>query len=83
MAKIVEPDDWRRQGQEKYLKGMRMVKQSYRPCREGWDHDHCEFCGKKFAASPDRLTEGFSSDNGYHWVCLDCYKDFREEYEWS
>ena len=82
MTKTVKPDDWRRQGQERYLKNKRLIKQSYRPLRKGWDHDHCEFCGNKFSASPDDLREGFSTVNGYHWVCLKCFEDFCEEFGW-
>ena len=40
----IEDDDWRLQGQEKYLLGRTMRWATWAPYREDWDHDHCEFC---------------------------------------
>lgn len=78
-------DDWRRQGQEKYLKGIELTRKKYTKYRDGWDHDHCEFCGAKFMESggPDILTEGYASEDNYRWVCKQCFEDFREEFGWS
>ena len=42
-------NDWRRQGQEKYLKGAKLQLKDYCPHRPEWDHDHCEFCETKFS----------------------------------
>jgi hypothetical protein len=33
-------DDWRKQGQERYLSRVRLLAQSYRAYREGSEHDH-------------------------------------------
>lgn len=49
----MKPDDWRRQGQERFLKGVKLMYRNYYPYRSGLDHDHCEFCGRKFS-----LNEG-------------------------
>ena len=78
-------DDWRRQGQEKYLKGINLVWKKYTQYRDGWDHDHCEFCGARFMVSdgPDEITEGYTSEDNYRWICNQCYKDFRDEYDWN
>lgn len=78
-------EDWRRQGQEIYLKGIKLVWKRYSRYRDGWDHDHCEFCGAKFTESggPGVLTEGYASDDNYRWVCNRCYEDFREEFGWG
>ena len=69
--------DWRLQGQERFLKGVSLAKQNYRRYREGWEHDHCEFCGAKFSERPEDLNVGYATTDCYHWICEDCYKDFK------
>lgn len=76
------PEDWRRQGQERYLKGVELVFKEYRPYRKKWDHDHCEFCGKKFSLNEGDLRKGYSTKDSYHWVCEACFADFKEEFDW-
>ena len=46
---IPASDDWRKQGQENYLKGVKLALKDYYPYRSEWDHDHCEFCGSQFS----------------------------------
>lgn len=75
-------DDWRRQGQEKYLKGVKLVFMNYHPYRTGWDHDHCEFCGAKFSINENNLKKGYSTVDGYRWICGVCFNDFNEEFCW-
>jgi hypothetical protein len=77
------PNDWRRQGQEKYLAQVRLISQPYRPYRSGWEHDHCEFCGTKFSLSDGDLHSGYATEDHYHWVCAPCFEDFREEFGWA
>lgn len=81
-------DDWRLQGQEKYLQQIELIYQDYRPIPPN-DHDHCEFCGKKFVPkdtlkvySEDVLTAGYSSLDRYHWICVTCYNDFKNLFKW-
>ena len=41
-------NDWRLfRDQERYLHGVTLVNQSYKPNKPSNDHDHCEFCMKK------------------------------------
>ena len=77
------PDDWRRQGQERYLSGVKLVARAYRPYRPGWEHDHCEFCGAKFSCHEGDRKSGYSTEDGYHWVCAECFADFRDEFGWE
>ncbi|HEU4973836.1 MAG TPA: hypothetical protein VFT50_02010 [Baekduia sp.] len=42
------PDDWRRQGQEDYLRGARLTWKRYQALSAQWEHEHCEFCWQKF-----------------------------------
>lgn len=74
--------DWRLQGQERYLKGVEISWAPYEPFREGWDHDHCEFCNRKFALKGGDFTEGYVTRDKYHWICRDCYEDFKSLFDW-
>lgn len=76
--------DWRLQGQEKYLLGVDLKKSIYKKYSEKWEHDHCEFCGNKFSETlPNTLHEGYSTLNNYHWICEDCFSDFKETFNWK
>jgi len=75
--------DWRLQGQERFLKGVLLEKKQYQRYREGWDHDHCEFCARKFSELPGELNVGYATRDNYHWVCEDCYNDFFELFGWQ
>ena len=55
----------------------------YKPYREGWDHDHCEFCGVKFSLNESDVPEGYVTDDNYYWVCKPCFVDFGPEMNWS
>jgi hypothetical protein len=58
-----------------------------------WDHDHCKFCWVTFeeqakvAARPplDRrvVTEGYLVVGSRHWICEECFEDFKDEFRWS
>lgn len=74
--------DWRLQGQEKFLKGLRIKKMRYHAYRAEWDHDHCEFCSAKFSETlPNCLREGYVSADNYHWICEPCFNDFRVQFK--
>ena len=79
---MVDPDDWRRQGQERYLTGAHLHRESDRAPSAEWDHDHCEFCWAKFMnePAPDALRERYTTPNRYHWICATCVRDFAEEF---
>ena len=75
-------NDWRRRNQEKYLKGRRWSRQTYKPYREGWDHDHCEFCMVKFSLHQSDLQRGYATEDNYYWVCENCFKEFQAVFGW-
>ena len=79
---LISGDDWRRQGQEKFLKGKTLKMQRYTPYRVAWDHDHCEFCSAKLSSRDGDIHEGYATQDHYHWVCINCFEEFRGEYEW-
>jgi hypothetical protein len=72
--------DWREQGQENYLNGLKFKKQKYVKYRDDWDHDHCEFCSKKICENTECLNEGYATSDKYRWICLDCFQTFKEKY---
>jgi len=75
--------DWRLQGQEKYLQGVTLKFGTWLSNNPANDHDHCEFCSAKFTSStPDTLHEGYSSIDHYRWVCLVCFNDFSKQFNW-
>ena len=82
---MIEANDWRLQGQEKYLLGVRLVWKKYSRYSQDWDHDHCEFCWAKFMQEegPDILHEGYATEDNYRWVCQKCYNDFKEMFKWQ
>ena len=82
---IVPDNDWRLTGQERFLAGVTLEWRSYQPSRSASDHDHCEFCGAKFmiGSDPDTLHAGYTTLDGYHWVCELCARDFVDRFEWT
>ncbi len=75
--------DWRLQGQEKYLAGVLLRKKRYSRRSEDWEHDHCEFCSKKFSERPGDLNEGYTTEDEYHWICENCFEDFKRQFQWT
>ena len=55
-------DDWRLQGQEKYMHGEILHFCTWSSENPNWDHDHCEFCSAKIAPLEieDALHEGYN-----------------------
>jgi len=77
--------DWRLGGQERYLTGVTLHWREYRAPRADWDHDHCAFCWTKFMEGSESDVEhaGYATADNYHWVCKQCFDDFRERFAWK
>jgi hypothetical protein len=72
-------NDWRYQKQERYLKDLVFSRLQYNPAGDN-DHDHCVFCSKKFSLIINgSLTEGWTDEKRYHWICNDCFQDFAKD----
>lgn len=80
-----EPNDWRLTNQEKYLKGVTLVWRKYAPASADNDHDHCAFCWTKFMSdgAHDSLSAGYSTTDGYRWICKGCFDDFADLFGWQ
>ncbi len=81
---MVDENDWRLTGQEKYLKGVTLYWREYTRWSESWEHDHCEFCWAKFMVEdyPDVLHEGYTTEDNYRWICKKCFEDFKDIFNW-
>ncbi|HLX31797.1 MAG TPA: hypothetical protein VKR79_03395 [Gaiellaceae bacterium] len=88
--------DWRLMGQERFLQDAVFRHKAYRAWREGWAHDHCAFCQRRLVEDvatsddPDARSAGYAAvgrgpngEDDYHWVCDDCFPDFRDQFNWS
>ncbi|MCP4806056.1 MAG: hypothetical protein GY913_19255 [Proteobacteria bacterium] len=79
MIRRVPADDWRGQGQEAYLCGLVWRWSAFTPYRPEWEHDHCECCSIRLSKAAGDLQSGFVAQDGYRWICKDCFDDFRDE----
>jgi hypothetical protein len=84
----VSDDDWRVRGQALHLQGRTLVWAVWRPYRDGWDHDHCEFCWAEISDRPiDDHTQynaaWVTADDHYSWICPGCFEDFRLRFDWE
>ena len=74
-------EDWRITGQESYLKGKHLhhMRFSRSFCTE--DYDQCEFCWRVF--DKDIVNPEMAYFDGKHWICEECYKDFKDYFQWT
>ncbi len=80
---MIEKDDWRLRNQEDYLLCKTLHLCKWKPLKEEWDHDHCEFCWNKFSNLPDTINEGYTTEDRRYWICPNCYDDFKEMFKWK
>lgn len=77
---MIEENDYRLIGQEKYLAGKMFYWHMYKPRSEMDDHAHCAFCWEKFSLFEGTSREGYFTLDDYYWICDHCFKDFQERY---
>jgi predicted kinase len=80
-----EANDWRLTNQLSYLKGVTLIRESYSAPNNQWDHDHCVFCWIKLMEQghSGTLSSGYTTEDRRHWICENCYDDFKDLFEWS
>ncbi len=44
-------------------------------------HDHCEFCWDK--VTTDTECEFYSTEDWHHWICKECFNDFKDKFHWT
>ncbi|AYG02196.1 hypothetical protein [Gryllotalpicola protaetiae] len=79
--------DWRLTGQESYLQDRSLRLALWVGYRAGWDHDHCGFCQAEISDDTTghaKYNEAWvTADDGYTWICPECFNDFRERFRWT
>ena len=80
---MINDNDWRLTNQMNYLNEAELHYAPYKPYREGWEHDHCTFCSETFSESEEDLQFGYSTLDNYHWICENCFNDFKEQFNWK
>ena len=86
MSGVIILKDWRLNGQERYLDKVTLkhIKYSNRIFNKpNWDHDHCEFCFEKISNCENDLNEAYCTEDEYHWICDNCYTDFKNLFHWK
>lgn len=76
-------DDWRLTGQEAFLKGVKLLFKPYPQYSTDCDHDQYEFYSSMFSLRSGDLSEGYTTENQYRWICTTCFQDFKESFEWK
>ena len=80
---MVDKNDWRLSGQENYLKDKTLYFRKWAPPKENWDHDHCEFCWATISNYACDLQEAYTTEDNYHWICPECFQDFKDLFGWK
>ena len=82
---MIEKDDCRLMGQEKYLAGKELFfVPDYRPFSKTWEHEHCVFCTAKISSYKGDIHQGYctADEKRPHWICKDCFEDFKDMFNW-
>jgi len=78
---MIKKDDWRLVGgEEDVWQDKQLLHKHWEKYRSGWDHDHCEFCGKKLSKPTDI---GYCTTDQYYWICEACFNDFKDMFQWK
>ena len=75
--------DWRLNGQERYLYGVKLKHMNIKDKLNPSDHEHCEFCLEKISNYPNTIHDVYCTEDEYHWVCDNCYNDFKMRFNWK
>ena len=83
---MLENNDWRLTCQEDYLMNATLKHIThFTKHSDKWDHEHCSFCWAKFMEGDyaDVLHEGYCALDEKHWICEQCYQDFKEMFHFT
>ena len=75
--------DWRLNGQERYLYGVKLKHMNIKDKLNPSDHEHCEFCLEKISNYHNTIHDAYCTEEEYHWVCDNCYNDFKARFNWK
>lgn len=74
--------DWRITNQMNYLQNAALRYQSFETTPDS-DHEHCSFCCEKFRLSEHDLHTGYCTLDGHHWICISCFNDFCQQFNFQ
>ena len=74
----VKSDDPRIMNQKKYMYGAHIERKRFEKSGN-WDHEHCAFCFLKILP----VDEAYCTSDGKHWMCEECYNDFKEDFHFK
>ena len=77
---MINNNDWRLTNQMNYLFEKDLLHVPYEAYRPGWEHEHCDFCSETIDTSTKRA---YCTTNKYHWICENCFNDFKETFKWE
>lgn len=80
---MLDKNDWRLVNQKEYLMDAQLIKTEYKAIEDYSDHEHCAFCWDKFSENHGELSVGYRTKDGRHWICEECFNDFKEEFNFS
>jgi len=80
---MANQDDWRLTGQEGFLRGRDLSHRVWTTQSTQTDHDHCTFCWAKFSELDGTLHDGYVTQDGRHWICPECFRDFKTMFAWT
>ncbi|MEQ2442936.1 hypothetical protein WMO64_05590 [Pseudoflavonifractor sp. CLA-AP-H29] len=80
---MIDKTDWRLTRQGDYLSGKTLYHRKWKARSSKWDHEHCVFCWEKFSAIDGTLHEGYATQDGYYWICPNCFHDFKAMFGWT
>ena len=76
----MEKNDWRLTNQINYLSNKKLIKSKFAPYNENWEHEHCSFCYEKI---DENTSQAYCTEDRYHWICTECFNDFKSIFEWE
>lgn len=93
--KVTFPDFWKKAYQEKNAfyqlieHGARLWVESTNKGHEDLEgekiqhfwHDHCDLCWEKVMT--DIECTFYVTDDFRHWICEECFNDFKEQFDWK
>ena len=44
-------------------------------------HEHCDFCWEKTMTNTE--CEFYCTKDMYHWICKECFEDFKDKFGWT
>jgi hypothetical protein len=71
---------------EKLIRSKNLHWSRYTQPSPDWDHDHCEFCFRRFAEPSagynDSVETGYTTPDRFNWICRGCVEKYKDRFNW-